>query len=238
MPFYDRHKIDISNLRDFYEGLMTADAMIHRDAFFDSTTKWMLTLRQMILTERAHHTARSAYQLSLLGEPLDNNLAVFDPDYVDGLDDPRLKAAFTYIDVMGAYPIMSSPDIHALLRTNYTDRQIAELMQLASINNASATHDAVVPIATDQETLDWAVENLRPVGWDPGPNASSSPEEQRASAFIGEALKAAQQQIYGAWQTEDEKAINPELQSDFINLRYRYSIYTWGLIIMLTQDSE
>ncbi|MEL6207891.1 MAG: hypothetical protein AAFR47_21670 [Pseudomonadota bacterium] len=111
MQYYDRHLIDISNLRDFYEGLITADAMIHRDAFFESTTKWKLTLRQMILSESGHHTARSAYQLSLMGVPLEEIHAIFDPAYVDTLEDPRLKAAFTYIDVMGSYPITSSADI-------------------------------------------------------------------------------------------------------------------------------
>ncbi|MEL7167121.1 MAG: hypothetical protein AAGL96_16760, partial [Pseudomonadota bacterium] len=125
MPFYDRHKIDISNLRDFYNALLIADAMIHADAMFDEETKWRLTLRQMILSGSGHHTARSAYQLAQMGVAVDEIQALFAPDYVDTLDDPRLKAAFTYIDVMGRYPIMSSPDIHALLRTNYTDRQIA-----------------------------------------------------------------------------------------------------------------
>jgi len=136
MPFYDRHKIDISNLRDFYNALLIADAMIHADAMFDAETKWRLTLRQMILSGSGHHTARSAYQLAQMGVAIDDIQAIFASDYVDTLDDPRLKVAFTYIDVMGIYPIMASPDLHALLRTHYTDRQIAELMQLASINNA------------------------------------------------------------------------------------------------------
>ncbi|MEO1282356.1 MAG: hypothetical protein AAFV69_11555, partial [Pseudomonadota bacterium] len=77
MKYYDRHKIDVSNLRDFYESLMTADAMIHRPALFDSETKWKLTLRQMILAGSGHHTARSAYQLSLMGVPLEEIHAIF-----------------------------------------------------------------------------------------------------------------------------------------------------------------
>ncbi|MEM1369920.1 MAG: hypothetical protein AAGG02_18325, partial [Cyanobacteria bacterium P01_H01_bin.15] len=138
-PFYDRHKIDISNLFDFYEGLLLADAMIHADAMFDAETKWRMTLRQMLLAGSGHHTARSAYQLSLMGVPLAEIQAIFAPDYGETLENPRLKAAFTYIDVMGSYPITSSADIPALLRTHYPDRQIAELMQLGAINNSMAT---------------------------------------------------------------------------------------------------
>ncbi|MEM9396512.1 MAG: hypothetical protein AAF991_03465, partial [Pseudomonadota bacterium] len=67
LRYYDRHKIDVSNLRDFYENLLIADAMIHSDAMFDSKTKWKLTLYQMIQAGSNHHQARSAYQLTKLG---------------------------------------------------------------------------------------------------------------------------------------------------------------------------
>jgi|GEM_PF-2651154 len=224
MPYYDRHKIDISNLRDFYEGLITADAMIHRDAFFDSTTKWKLTLRQMILSGSGHHTARSAYQLSLMGVPLEEIHAIFDPAYVDNLEHPRLKAAFTYIDVMGSYPIISSGDIHALLRTNYTDRAIAELMQLGAINHSSATHDAVLPIVTDQETVDWATENLAAVGWDVGHNAPTSPEEQRANPFVGDAQIGAVAELDATWVRDDYGAVDPVFETDWLNFITGYGV--------------
>ncbi|MEM9739007.1 MAG: hypothetical protein AAF829_03995 [Pseudomonadota bacterium] len=224
MPFYDRDKIDISNLRDFYEGLITADAMIHRDAFLDSTTKWKLTLRQMILSESGHHTARSAYQLSIIGVPLEEIQAIFDPDYVDNLEDPRLKAAFTYIDVMGSYPITSSGDIHALLRTNYTDRAIAELMQLGAINHASATHDAILPIVTDQETVDWATENLSAVGWEVGHNAPTSPGEQRANPFVGDAQTGAVAEIEATWVRDDYGAVDPIFETDWLNFITGYDV--------------
>ncbi|MEM8976825.1 MAG: thrombospondin type 3 repeat-containing protein [Pseudomonadota bacterium] len=224
MAYYDRHKIDISNLRDFYEGLMTADAMIHRKAFFDSKLKWKLTLRQMILSRSGHHTARSAYQLSLMDVPLEEIQAIFDPRYVENLKDPRLKAAFTYIDVMGNYPITSSGDIHALLRRNYTDRAIAELMQLGAINHASATHDGVLPIVTDQETVDWATENLASVGWTVGHNAPTSPEEQRANPFVGDAQTGVVAEIDATWVRDDYGAVDPVLETDWLNLVTGYDV--------------
>lgn len=224
MAYYDRHKIDISNLRDFYESLMTADAMIHRDAHLRSITKWKLTLRQMILVGSGHHTARSAYQLSLMGVPLEEIHAVFDPNYVDDLKDPRLKAAFSYIDLMGSYPITSSADMHALLRTNFTDRTIAELMQLGAINNASATHDAVLPIVTDQETVDWATENLAAVGWTVGHNAPTSPEEQRANPFAGDAQIGFVKEIDATWVRDDYGAVDPVLETDWLNYVTGYDV--------------
>lgn len=69
MPYYDRHLIDIANLRYFSEGSLMADAMLHGPGMFAHTTKWHLTLYQMTLSDSGHHQARSAYQLSLMGYP-------------------------------------------------------------------------------------------------------------------------------------------------------------------------
>lgn len=217
LPYYDRHLIDISNLRDFYEGMMIADAMIHRDSFLTSETKWKLTLRQMILSDSGHHIARSAYQLHLMGVAQADIQAIFDPNYVESLQDPRLQAAFSYIDLIGRYPITASADMHALLRTHYTDRTIAELFQLGAINNASATHDTVLPIVTDQETVDWATENLSAVGWQLGHNAPTSPEEQRVHPFVGDRLTGVVSDIDKGWVRDDYGAVDPVLQSDWLN---------------------
>ncbi|MEM7741494.1 MAG: hypothetical protein AAF225_11920 [Pseudomonadota bacterium] len=224
MQLYDRHKIDISNLYDFYEGLLIADAMIHDKALFDAETKWRLTLRQMIGAGSGHHTARSAYQLSLMGIPLEEIQAIFAPDFIDTLEDDRLKAAFTYIDLVSSYPSTASGDMHALLRTHYTDRQISELMQLGAVNAATATHDAVIAIVTDQETVDWATENLSAVGWSIGRNAATSPEEQRARPFVGAALAMAQQEIKSNWFPEDLGAVEPVFTTDWVNYITGYNI--------------
>ncbi|MEM9238351.1 MAG: hypothetical protein AAGB07_00100 [Pseudomonadota bacterium] len=224
MPYYDRHLIDITNLRDFFEGMLIADAMIHADSTFDAETKWRMTLRQMILADSGHHTARSAYQLSLLGVPLEEIHAIFDPDYVDNLDNPRLQAAFRYIDVVGSYPITVSADLHALLRTHYIDRQIAELMQLGAINLTKATHDAVLPIVTDQETADWAQANLTTVGWTLGHNAPSAPEEQRQNPFVGDALTSAVAELNATWERDDLGAVDPVFSTDWVNFISGYDV--------------
>lgn len=224
IAFYDRQKIDISNLRDFYNGLLMSDAMIHADAMFDAETKWRLTLRQMIGAGSRHHIARSAYQLSLMGVPKDEITAIFAPTYVETLQDPRLKAAFTFIDKISHYPITVSADLHALLRRNYTDRQISELMQLGAINNASATHDAVLPIVTDQETLDWATANLSSVGWTPGPNAASSSAEQRTNPFVGQILSQSVAEVDATWQRENLGAVDPTFATDWVNYITGYDV--------------
>ncbi|MEM9887363.1 MAG: hypothetical protein AAF849_15825 [Bacteroidota bacterium] len=223
MKYYDRHKIDISNLREFYEGLLNADAMIHADGMFDAKTKWKFTLYQMILAESNHHQARSAYQLSLMGVPLKEILAMWSPDYIYTVQDPRMRAAFEYLSVASNLPTKVTADTHAALRMQYTDRQIAELTDLTSINASNAVHDHILPIVTDQKTADWASKNLASVGWKVGLNAGTS-KEQHEKAFVGKILEGVVEEINSKWQRDDLSAPDPEFETDWVNMITGYDI--------------
>ncbi|MEM1052819.1 MAG: hypothetical protein AAGI28_12065, partial [Pseudomonadota bacterium] len=223
MRYYDRHKIDVSNIRDFYENLLIADAMIHAEAMFSAETKWKLTLYQMIRAGSNHHQARSAYQLSLLGTPIEEISAIYAADFTSSISDPRLRAAFEYLDVAATLPTRVTSDTHAALRRHYTDRQIVELFELTGINAAMATHDRILPIATDQETLDWANANLSALGWEPGHNTGTS-EEQRSKPFVGEMVEALYDEFVSTWVPEDLTARAPRLRTDFLNQITGYGV--------------
>ncbi|MEM1293783.1 MAG: ester cyclase [Verrucomicrobiota bacterium] len=221
--YYDRHKIDLSNLRDFYDGLLIADLMIHRDGMFDAETKWKLTLFQMIHSGSSHHQARSAYQLSYLGIPMSEIHAIYAPDYVETIEDDRVRAAFEYVSQIVTRPTKVTADTHAMLRMQFIDRQIAELFNLTAVNSAVVTHDMITPIVTDQKTLDWARSNLGSVGWTPGRNLGA-PEEQRKNIFAGEALEKAFAELDAKWQRDDISAPNPYFETDWVNFLTGYDV--------------
>lgn len=221
--YYDRHKIDISNLRDYYDGLLIADLMIHADGMFDAKTKWKFTLYQMIRAKSNHHMARSAYQLSLMGVPVEEIRSIWSSDYVEKIKNPRIQAAYKYLDVASNVPTGITADTHAMLRTHFVDRQICELTELTSINAANVVHDQILPIVTDKETLDWANQNLQSVGWSIGQNVGTM-EEQRAKGFVGESLKKAYEEINSEWNRGDLSAKDPEFKTDWINYLTAYNI--------------
>jgi alkylhydroperoxidase family enzyme len=223
-PYYDRHRIDVSNLRDFFDGILIADIMIHRDAMFDAETKWKLTLYQMIALGSGHNQARAARQLEVMGVALEDIHALWSPDYVESIDDPRTRAAFEFLDVATPGPAMVTGDTHAALRTHFIDRQIAELIELVAVNAAMAKRDLILPVATDQATVEWATANLSLVGWEVGLNAATSAEEQQAGLLIGTALETAQAEIVSAWQPGDLAAMDPQFASDWVNYLTGYGI--------------
>ncbi|MEL6447203.1 MAG: hypothetical protein AAFQ62_04570 [Pseudomonadota bacterium] len=223
-PFYDRHKIDVANLRELYEGMLIGDMMIHADAMFSAETKWKMTLYQMIGARSGHHQARSAYQLAYLGVPLADIHALWSPDYVDSIRDPREKAAFEFIGAVSNLPASVTADTHASLRQHYTDRQIAELMEMAAFNASNAALDGALPIPTDPDTVAWATRNLSAVGWRIGPNASSSADEQRAALFAADLMAQAHEEILANWVRDDVTAPAADLDSDWLNRVTGYGI--------------
>ncbi|MEO1043353.1 MAG: hypothetical protein AAFX52_13810 [Pseudomonadota bacterium] len=222
--YYDRHRIDVSNLREFYEGVMIGDMMIHADGMFDATTKWKMTLYQMVRGGSRHFQARSAYQLSRLGVRNNEIHAIWQPDYIETIEDERIKAAFTLIDAVSVLPANVTADTHALLRTHFIDRQIAELIELASYNASNAVYDNVLPIPTDQTTIDWATENLRAVGWSIGPNVSRDKDEQRQQLFAGDLMEKAYKETLASWDREDLSAPLANFASDWLNIVTGYDV--------------
>ncbi|MEM7668632.1 MAG: nuclear transport factor 2 family protein [Pseudomonadota bacterium] len=223
--YYDRHRIDVSNLRDFYNGILIADVMIHADGMFDAETKWTLTLYQMIQAGSNHHQARAAYQLSLMGVPLDDITAVWSPDYIETVESTRTRAAFRFVQAAASLPTSVTADTHADLRTHFIDRQIAELIELTAVNAAMATHDRIIPIPTDSTLRTWASENLARVGWELGHNRGTR-EEQRSNALVGDALDAAHAELMAAWRPDDLSIPDPKFATDWVNHLTGYDIPT------------
>ena len=224
MKYYDREKIDVSNLRDFYEGALIADTMLHGNAMFDAETKWKLTLYQMILVRSGHNQARAARQLASMGVPLKEIQAIYQRDYVSTIKDPRIRTAFEFADAAAVNPSRVNADTHAALRMQFVDRQIAELVELVAFNNLMAKIDVTLPVVTDNETVAWAEINLGSVGWKVGLNAPTSAKEQQANVLIGDQLKKAKAEIVADWKPHDLAAMDPQFASDWVNYITGYGV--------------
>ena len=224
LRYYDRHLIDVSNLRHFTEGSLIGDMMIHADAMFSAQDKWKMTLYQMVHAESRHHQARAAVQLAHLGAPITDIQAIWHPNYIETIDDLRLQAAFKFVDELATLPGRVTPDSHAMLRQHFVDRQIAELIEMIALNSANAAHDSVLPIPTDQATIDWANQNLAVVGWALGENFSGDADEQRTALFAGALMDQAYGEILDTWDRVDLSAPLAHFSSDWLNAITGYDI--------------
>lgn len=153
MTYYDRHKIDVSNLRDFYDGLLIADMMIHADAMFDAGPLPTRTTAAHIEELRRYYSDREIQEiLSLLitsgwlTTAMQSQLTVTD----------RLSMAWAlrYLTPVGWKPVahIGLPhEQHRFHMTEVTDFAIAQMNSGEIIDGTSEWLDVNVPLAVDAD---------------------------------------------------------------------------------------
>lgn len=85
-------------------------------------------------------------------------------------------------------PNMVGPEHFAELRRFYSDQQIRELLAVVSLAGWYNRWNNSIATVTDQESVDWAKENLGEVGWELGKHAGEAHEQRKAhprSADLG-----------------------------------------------------
>ena len=124
-----------------------------------------------------HCQSHGGYSLHLLG---------VDPDRIRDLwsfeqsneFSTREKWALRLARDAASVPNTAGPEHFAELRKDYSDRQIVEMLAVISLAGWFNRWNNSIATVTDQESVDWALSNLKAVGWELGKHAGA-PHEQR-----------------------------------------------------------
>ena len=83
-------------------------------------------------------------------------------------------------------PNMVEPAHFSELRKYYSDRQIVEMLAVISLAGWFNRWNNSIATVTDQESVDWAQDNLKNVGWTLGKHAGETHEQRRKHPRSGE----------------------------------------------------
>jgi alkylhydroperoxidase family enzyme len=124
-----------------------------------------------------HCQSHGAYGLAKSGLPVEKIRALWEYE-ASPLFSEAERAALRFASAAGQTPNAVTPEHHAELRRHYSDAEIAQiLVQLCVGGWLNRWNDSLATV-TDQESLDWAMQNLASVGWDIGKHVGA-PSEQR-----------------------------------------------------------
>lgn len=76
-------------------------------------------------------------------------------------------------------PNMVGPGHFAELRNHYSDRQIVEMLAVISLAGWYNRWNNSIATVTDRESVVWAEENLKAVGWELGKHSGEAHEQRR-----------------------------------------------------------
>ena len=104
--------------------------------------------------------------------------ALYDFENSDLFTDAE-KAAMRLVRDAAKSPNETGPEHFVELRKHYSDEQIIEIMAVSSLSGWLNKWNDTVATVTDQESVDFATENLAEVGWEQGKHAGESHEQRK-----------------------------------------------------------
>lgn len=125
-----------------------------------------------------HCQAHGAYTLQMMG---------VDPDRIRDIWTFEQSTEFTEADQAAlrlardgaSVPNMVGPEHFIELRKHYSDRQVVEMLAVISLAGWYNRWNNSIATVTDSESVVWAEENLKAVGWELGKHSGEAHEQRR-----------------------------------------------------------
>ena len=126
-----------------------------------------------------HCQSHGAFHLNSMGVETERIRAIWEYETSDLFTDAD-RAGLDLVRAAAQSPNQTTPEHFENLRKHFTNTQIIEIL---AVNCAAAWlnrwNDTIATV-TDQESVDWATENLSDVGWNIGKHTGDDTEQRKA----------------------------------------------------------
>ena len=142
-------------------------------------------LKQLVFTVASlasgcrHCQSHGAYHLHKIGVPDEKIQALWSFETSDLFTDAE-RAALRLAMAAGVAPNMTEPENFVEMRLHFTNIQIVEILAVIAVGGYLNRWNDTIATVTDQESVDFADQVLRQVGWDPGKHVGASEEQRKA----------------------------------------------------------
>lgn len=125
-----------------------------------------------------HCQAHGAYTLHMMGVEADRIRDIWTFEQSSEFSEPD-KLALRLARDGASVPNLVEPGHFVDLRKHYSDRQIVEMLAVISLAGWYNRWNNSIATVTDQESIDWAEDHLKDVGWELGKHAGESHEQRK-----------------------------------------------------------
>jgi alkylhydroperoxidase family enzyme len=126
-----------------------------------------------------HCQSHGAFHLNAIGTDTARIRAIWEYEKSDLFTDAE-RAAFDLVRAAAQSPNATTAEHFEALRKHYTETQIIEILAVSSMAAWLNRWNDTIATVTDQESVDWASENLSDVGWHIGKHTGQSDEQRKA----------------------------------------------------------
>ena len=126
-----------------------------------------------------HCQSHGAFRLNSMGVETERIRAIWEYETSDLFSEAE-RAALDLVRAAAISPNATTPEHFENLRTHYSDTQIIEILAVNSLAAWLNRWNDTIATVTDQESVDWATENLSDVGWQIGKHTGEKAEQRKA----------------------------------------------------------
>ena len=142
-------------------------------------------LKQLVFTVASlssgcrHCQSHGAYHLHKIGVPDEKIQALWSFETSDLFTDAE-RAALRLAMSAGVAPNATEPENFVEMREHFSNIQIIEILAVIAVGGYLNRWNDTIATVTDQESIDYANQVLRQVGWNPGKHVGADTEQRKA----------------------------------------------------------
>ncbi len=176
--YTDRHLIEAAIRPDVWEAFSQLNK-----ATFANDLGPQLSLEVFTVASQGagclHCQAHGAYGLALMDVDTDRIQELWSFEHSDSFSEAD-RAALRFALAAAKAPNEVTPRHHREMRKYYSDKEIADILSIVCVAGWLNRWNDSLATVTDQESIDWAKDNLSTVGWSTGKHRGDAAEQRQA----------------------------------------------------------
>ena len=176
--YQDRQDFELGQWPELRTELNQLVDLVYSERTITRQFKYELFTMASLASGCRHCQSHGAYHLSLIGVETERIRAIWEYETSDLFTEAE-RAALDVMCDSAQSPNLVGPRHFAELRKHYSNEQVVEIISVTCLAGWLNRWNDTLATVTDQESVDWATENLSDVGWEVGKHVGEA-HEQRA----------------------------------------------------------
>ena len=177
--YHDRQGFEMDNWPELRQAFTKLVKIVQSDREISRQQKIELFTMASRMSGCMHCQSHGAFRLNSMGVDTERIRAIWDYKTSDLFTDAE-RAAFDLIQVAAITPNATTPEHFENLRKYYSNTQIIEILAVNCLSGWLNRWNDTIATVTDQESVDFAMENLTDLGWDIGKHTGTASEQRKA----------------------------------------------------------
>jgi len=176
--YHDRQEFELDHWPELRQKVNELVNLVNSERGITREFKSMLFTMASVSSGCTHCQSHGAFSLNRMGVETERIQAIWEYETSDLFSDAE-RAALDVVRAAAQLPNAATPEHFERLREHYTSEQIIEIVASACLAGWLNRWNDTIATVTDQESVDWATENLSEVGWSVGKHVGQTHEQRK-----------------------------------------------------------